>query len=163
VVSPVELGGSGLAQHANQCLLEGLGKSRLGEAFTTEFFEFIELKGTLLDHWPGGACLTHADFGGSNILIDGAQVRAVLDWEFAFSGNPAFDFGNLLRADFGPHFADALAQSYCQAGGHLPTDWRRISLMADLYSWLDFLNRPTAGAALIADAERIMRATMRQC
>ncbi len=87
------------------------------------------------------------------------RCRAVLDWEFAFSGNPAFDFGNLLRANFGPAFEQCLAAAYREAGGQLPDDWRRISLMADLYSWLDFLNRPSAGPALIADAERIMRDT----
>jgi aminoglycoside/choline kinase family phosphotransferase len=41
--------------------------------------------------------LVHADFNPKNILVRGASVAAVLDWEFAFSGTPLFDVGNMLR------------------------------------------------------------------
>ena len=160
LVSPVELGVSGLQGYAQQCLSEGLGLSRLGAEFVDRFLHFVNDNGALLNEWPGGACLTHGDFGGSNILVNEIKIAAVIDWEFAFSGYPAFDFGNLLRADMGAQFEDRLASAYRDAGGLLPADWRSRSLMADLYSWLDFLNRPQSGDALIADARRIMSDTM---
>ena len=61
-------------------------------------------------------------------------VAAVLDWEFAFSGSPAIDFGNLLRPPLGERrsFVAALAAAYEAAGGRLPPDWQAIARIADL-------------------------------
>jgi len=89
-------------------------------------------------------------------------VAAVLDWEFAFSASPAIDFGNLLRQPLGSRqsFVDALVAAYETAGGHLPPDWRAIARIADLYAWADFLARPAASPALIADARRVIRQTI---
>ena len=37
--------------------------------------------------------LVHGDYGLNNILIKNSQVMAILDWEFAHIGNPAYDLG----------------------------------------------------------------------
>ncbi len=89
-------------------------------------------------------------------------MAAVLDWEFAFSGSPAFDFGNLLRPPLGEAqgFADATAAGYRQAGRTLPSDWRRIARIADLSAWAEFLDRPDEGAARIDDAREVIRSTI---
>jgi aminoglycoside phosphotransferase (APT) family kinase protein len=86
------------------------------------------------------------------------RVTAVLDWEFAFSGSPFFDLGNLLRPPLGdrPGLAAAVAAGYRRAGGQLPEDWRRMSELVDLMAWADFLNRPTTGEDLIRDAHAMI-------
>jgi aminoglycoside phosphotransferase (APT) family kinase protein len=88
------------------------------------------------------------DFGGSNILINiderGAHVTAVIDWEFALSGSPMLDLGNLLRPPLGklPGFEDSVARGYRSAGAVLPDDWHRLTLYHGLADWASFLGRP---------------------
>jgi hypothetical protein len=86
----------------------------------------------------------------------------VLDREFAFSGSPAFDFGNLLRPPLGTSadFETGVAEAYQAAGGQLPEGWRRIAQVADLYAWADFLSRANPAPARIEDACRMVQATV---
>ncbi len=163
----VDMGHGGLLAYLRRCLHHGPGEQRLGQKLTRDLMAFVAREGHRLDAWLDAPCLTHADFNGSNILVrktgDGPwMVAAVLDWEFAFSGSPAFDFGNLLRPPLGerPAFASALIESYRAAGGTAPDDWQRIARIADLYSWAEFLGRPDPGHAVIADARRIVAATI---
>lgn len=167
VASPIDVGGEGLQEFLRLCLVDGIGGARLGTALTEAVLAFAAREAHALDAWTTPARLVHADFNGSNILVrqDAAGawgVAAVLDWEFALSGTPAFDFGNLLRAPLGdlPGFEAAVAEGYAAAGGSLPADWRRLARIADLTSWADFLARPEAGEALIADARRVIAATI---
>jgi aminoglycoside phosphotransferase (APT) family kinase protein len=166
VARPVSVGGDGLVEFLKLCLIDGRGAQRIGPDLAASLIAFAERSGRILDEWAGDPCLVHSDFGGANILIRCAngrwEVAAVLDWEFAFSGTPFFDFGNLLRPplDQWPGFEAAVVEGYLRSGAKLPTNWRRMSLLADLYNWADFLNRPRATAALIADAIAMIRRTM---
>ena len=89
-------------------------------------------------------------------------MAAVLDWEFAFSGSPAFDFGNLLCPPLGDveAFAAATAAGYRQSGRALPPNWRPVARVADLFAWADFLDRPNLGTAQIDDARKIVGSTI---
>ena len=90
----------------------------------------------------------HADYNPKNLLAVRRggpwAISAVLDWEFAFSGSPLADIGNMLRprpavpADFTAGFI----AGYREAAGRLPPDWREISEALDLYALADFLTRP---------------------
>jgi aminoglycoside phosphotransferase (APT) family kinase protein len=163
---PLETGGAGLIQYANGCLARG-ARERLGENLSTELRQFLGVNASLLDSWSGPACLTHADFGGSNILVGEAlgewKVRAVVDWEFAFAGTPFFDFGNLLRKPLGrlEDFGQEVAAGYTASGGKLPVQWQTISLLTDLTAWLEFMTRGHASQALIADARAHIADAMR--
>jgi aminoglycoside phosphotransferase (APT) family kinase protein len=149
-----------------ETLLGADGKERLGPELTTALMAFAEREPNLGASWPGPPSLTHADFGGSNILVCidelGARVAAVIDWEFAFSGSPMMDFGNLLRPPLGelPGFEDAVAHGYRAAGGVLPDDWRRLTLYNGLADWASFLGRPHINDALIQDARSMIARTL---
>ena len=166
VAEPIDLGREGLRGFLHRYLVEGVGGERLGSQLTAALLAYVESQGHRLEAWLGRPCLTHADFNGSNILVRrvGAawEVAAVLDWEFAFSASPAFDFGNLLRPPLGqrPGFTAALTAAYLEAGGWLPPDWQAIARLADLYAWVDFLSRPAASPALIEDARRMIGETI---
>jgi aminoglycoside phosphotransferase (APT) family kinase protein len=157
---------AGLLAFMQDCLREGPGGDRLGPELTARLFAFVEREGGRLAAWLGTPCLTHADFNPSNILVhrdgSGWRIAAVLDWEFALSATPALDFANLLRPPFGeqPDFIAGLAEGYCAAGGVLPDDWLRIARIADLFAWSDLLGRRSQDTALIADARRIITATI---
>jgi aminoglycoside phosphotransferase (APT) family kinase protein len=142
------------------------GKERLGPRLLQALMEFAERTNQYGATWPTAACLTHADFGGSNILVhpneQAVHVAAIVDWEYAFSGAPFMDFGNLLRPPLGdlPGFEDGVARGYRAAGGVLPDDWRKRSLHIDLGAWAGFLGRPQISDALANDARRMIARTI---
>lgn len=166
VAQPVDVGSAGLIGFLRHALVDGPGGDRLGRDVARRLIAFAEREAALLDRWPGPPCLTHSDFGGTNILVrhgpEGWAVAAVLDWEFAFAGSPFFDLGNLLRPPFGsrPGVADAVAAGYRAAGGTLPAEWRRMAALADLLSWAEFLARPAVSDAVVATARQRIADTM---
>ena len=94
--------------------------------------------------------LVHSDYNGKNLLAlqRGGRwsISAVLDWEFAFSGSPLTDIGNMLRfsTSYPPGFASGFIAGYREAGGTLPPDWHEVSEALDLYALADFLTRSPA-------------------
>lgn len=112
-----------------------------------------------------GRQLVHSDYNPKNLLAaqeDGRWVvTAVLDWEFAFSGSPLNDIGNMLRPR--PAAAAGLAAGfvagYREAGGQLPVGWREISEALDLYALADLLTRP-AGHRYRRRAVALIRARL---
>jgi aminoglycoside phosphotransferase (APT) family kinase protein len=167
VTEPFGLARDDLLAYLHTCLIEGPGGARLGQDLTAALLAFVEHEGDILDE-RSRPCLVHADFNPSNILVrprpgsDDWEVAAILDWEFACSGTPSLDFGNLLRPplDRVEDFAEALAAGYCEAGGELPDEWQRLARLADLFAWADNLRRPEADPALIEDARAIIRGTI---
>ncbi len=166
VAHPIDLDAAALLRFMQQCLIDNGGSTQLGAELTDRLFAFVRRHGHCLDAWLGDPRLTHADFNGSNILLspDLSRVAAVLDWEFALSATPAFDFGNLLRPPLGnrPAFVRALEHGYRDQGGHLPHDWQRIAHIADLFSWTDLLGQRAADPALAADARAIIAAIINE-
>lgn len=166
VAKPISVGREGLLGYLQEQLGgTGPARQRLGSALADAVIDFADREGGLLDGWQGMPELTHGDFGGSNILVRqaaGWRTTAVLDWEFAFSGSPFFDLGNLLRPPLGAR-ADidrAIEQGYRDAGGILPTEWRHMTQLVELISWTEFLSRPTCGPKLTADVHAMMRRVM---
>ena len=155
--------GAMLRDFVAHSLQNGPASERLDAELAGQLSDFVAREGDLLDGHPATPCLSHADFNASNVLVVGSSVSAVLDWEFAWAGSPYFDLGNLMRAPLGerPGFGEAVAAGYRSAGGFLPDDWQRRARVADLLSWVDFLNRPKAGPVLIADAKRVIWDTVR--
>jgi fructokinase len=86
---------------------------------------------------PDSARLVHADFNPKNLLADPAPDGwriTVLDWEFAFSGSPLTDLGNVLR--FGQ---TAFTDGVLSGVGPLPAGWREAARALDLFSLAEFL------------------------
>ena len=96
----------------------------------------------------GARQLVHSDFNPKNLLAvraDGRwSVSAVLDWEFAYSGSPLGDVGNMLRFEQPPGFAAGFADGFRDGGGDLPLDWRPVSAALDLFALADLLTRPVS-------------------
>ncbi len=166
VADIIDPGSSGLIEFAHQCLIIKNGEQRLGKDLAAKLIDFVASESQILDEWKEPPSLTHCDFGGSNILVapgsDGWRVAAVLDWEFALSATPFFDFGNLLREPLGTLncFPESVESGYRSAGGQLPSKWRKMSLLADLTAWIDFLSDPTIGTEIIADAQSVITAML---
>jgi aminoglycoside phosphotransferase (APT) family kinase protein len=167
VEAPIDFHREAVIAFLRSCLDSGVLSQRLGPDLASALVSFVEREGCRLDAWLGKAGLVHADFNASNILVrrgedHGWRIAAVLDWEFAFAGSPAFDFGNLLRPPLGHKqaFIAAVARAYQDAGGVLPDDWRDAAKIADLIAWADVLRRDIVTPALIADAAFVIRRTI---
>ncbi len=155
----IDLDKKGLLAYLTQSFVGGPGGARLGPALTSALLKFAAREGDILAAWLRQPCLVHGDFNGSNILIreragGSWEIVAIIDWEYAISASPAFDFGNLLRPplDGNEDFAAALARGYSKAGGYLPAGWERIARLADMYSFADILSRPATNEVVVADA-----------
>jgi aminoglycoside phosphotransferase (APT) family kinase protein len=97
---------------------------------------------TLLDE-VGRTCLVHSDANPKNLLVDAAtlQVTGLLDWEYAHSGHPFTDLGNLLRFDRHPSYADAVLGAWCERRGGTPPTALDLARAADLWALVDLAAR----------------------
>jgi aminoglycoside phosphotransferase (APT) family kinase protein len=136
-----------LSAFVDRCLAAGSAGSALSAA------ELAGLRALARDSEPlaarvaGAAQLVHSDFNPKNLLVlrgaDGRwRVTGVLDWEFAFSGSPLHDVGNMLRFGHPAGFADGFTGGFAEGGGELPDGWREISAALDLFALADLLTRP---------------------
>ena len=107
----------------------------------------------------GRACLVHSDLNPKNVLVDpGAlAITGVLDWEFAHSGHPWTDVGNLLRLDRHPAYVDAVLEAWTGLRGGAPDALLEGARAADLWALVDLAAR--AGDNPVADrAATLLRA-----
>jgi aminoglycoside phosphotransferase (APT) family kinase protein len=151
-----------MAAYIGARIVEGPGAARLGPALTGRLMAFVTGPGARLATWPGPGGLVHGDCNASNFVMRDGRVAALLDWEFAFSGAPVFDLGNLLRPPIGGcgGFVAGLGEGYRAAGGDLPANWRALAWLADLYAWADFLGRAVIAPEVIEDARRMVAETL---
>ena len=91
----------------------------------------------------GRSCLVHSDANPKNLLVDPATLRVtgVLDWEFAHSGHPFTDLGNLLRFDRRPPYAEAVLAAWCDCRGGTRADTLELARAADLWALVDLAAR----------------------
>jgi aminoglycoside phosphotransferase (APT) family kinase protein len=165
--SPDEMPAS-LPEFVETCLREGHAAGALSPAEVDRLRALAAAADPLARSVASARQLVHSDYNGKNLLVvagDGEwAVSAVLDWEFAFSGSPLTDVGNMLRfpGEQPPGFAGAFIAGYRDAGGRLPEHWREISEALDLYALADFLTRPPGhryfGKAVTALKDRLERA-----
>jgi fructokinase len=138
----------GLPEFVDRCLASGSASHLLSPAEQGGLRELARRSAPSLTAVAGACQLVHSDYNPKNLLVAQAagswSVTAVLDWEFAFSGSPLTDIGNMLRFrhEIPAGFADAFIAGYRAAGGELPPGWRQISEALDLYALADFLTRP---------------------
>ena len=91
----------------------------------------------------GRTCLVHSDLNPKNLLVDPdtLAVTGLLDWEFAHSGHPFTDLGNLLRFDRRPAYVDAVLGVWCDRRGGTPADALKLARAADLWALVDLAAR----------------------
>lgn len=166
VHGPIDLGSAGMMRYFEEVLTQGPGRERLGPECADALLAFAGREAEILDTWQGPPCLTHGDCGGTNILVSRGDthwsIAGIIDWEFAFSGTPFFDLGNICRAPLGglAGFTESLAEGYRAAGGALPEHWRALAAMTDLLAWVDSSLRPHASEAFLASARHAIVETI---
>jgi aminoglycoside phosphotransferase (APT) family kinase protein len=91
----------------------------------------------------GRSCLVHSDFNSKNILVDPhtAAVTAVVDWEYAMSGSPFADLGNLLRFERGNDWTHRVLEHYVEMTPQAPADPLLLGYASDLWALIDLAAR----------------------
>jgi thiamine kinase-like enzyme len=118
---------------AEQEVLDWVGSDR-----ASAVHEILRREADRLSEMRSEYVLVHGDFNPSNVLVQDGDVMAVLDWEYAHSGPPYMDIGNLLR-NTGPQFHDAIGRGLRSVGFDLPDDWKDWAGLVDISSHLEFL------------------------
>ncbi|MFC0625220.1 phosphotransferase family protein [Kribbella deserti] len=102
---------------------------------------------------PERFCLVHSDFNPKNLLVDPetAIITGLVDWEFAHSGSPYTDLGNLLRFCDDPVLAGAVLDVVRRRAPALAEPLQRRAREADLWALIELAGRaaqnPVAAAA----------------
>ena len=85
--------------------------------------EFADARAWMLEHLPPPtpSALVHGDLLGQNVLLGLSEPDAVIDWEYAQLGDPAYDLAIVTRGVRRPFQIDSgmkrLLDAYARAGG----------------------------------------------
>ncbi|HEX5348123.1 MAG TPA: phosphotransferase [Pseudonocardiaceae bacterium] len=132
----------------DRCLDTGKVDSSLTKPEQDGLRAFALRSASWLDAVTNARQLVHMDFNPKNLLVTSCEgrwdVAAVIDWEFAFSGSPLVDVGNMLRfADYyPPDYVSGFRTGLRDFGGALPTGWRQIAQALDLFTLAGMLTDP---------------------
>jgi aminoglycoside phosphotransferase (APT) family kinase protein len=157
LVEPFDAGSAGLVRFAESCLFAQGGAERLGLDLAKSTFEWLRTAASRLDDGECTPCLVHGDYGATNLLVrETGDDIAVLDWEFACAGIPAFDFGNLLRDPLRGMvgFTRELSAGYRETGGELEQGWEKRAALSDLFACFQFLGRSAEHAERLPGIRR---------
>jgi aminoglycoside phosphotransferase (APT) family kinase protein len=105
----------------------------------------------------GRTSLVHSDLNPKNLLFDAdtLAVTGVLDWEFAHSGHPFTDLGNVLRFDRHPVYVAGVLAAWESRRGTPADQALDLARAADLVALIDLAVRSganpvaTSAAALL--------------
>jgi len=149
----------------DHCLGSPQLRSRIDSDLRNRFQASIACCARQLTNIYRQSCLVHGDFGKRNILVHRAgrkwTVSAILDWEFAISGPPLIDVGQILRYErvSRPLLEPAFSSGYSEAGGQLPHGWRRLARLLDAISLFESLTR-NLPEAVSAELVELIRAAV---
>ena len=119
----------------HKTVLDWIGKPR-----AERIEDMLVQYGSLLADMARHSQLVHGDFNPSNILIHEGKVSAVLDWEFAMSGSPYMDIGNLLRT-LGEDLCKDVFNGLSDGGMKVSAAWLERAKLYDMTSQMVFLTR----------------------
>jgi len=116
---------------------------RLDPSVNRRLQKLVNEKWSLVMETEPAFQLNHSDFNPKNILVDNkCDPLALIDWEFAQSGNGLGDLGNFFRFDYdyNPGSEHALIEGY-RSVKDLPENWREVARLLDLGNMASFLER----------------------
>ncbi|NDI34486.1 phosphotransferase family protein [Chengkuizengella sediminis] len=162
-----EINSESFLKFIKESTIEGNAKKWLGDKFTNDIWNFVNEFSYLMDDIGHQTSLIHSDFNPLNILVDmnqqEANISAILDWEYSFSGTPLADVGNMLRYEnTSSLFSKSFISAYKENGGVLPDDWLKKAKLLEIIGLSDLLNKKECNPNRIKDIKRLIQSTMNQ-
>jgi hypothetical protein len=96
---------------------------------------------------------TWLEHHASRLDPESLEVTGVVDWEFAHSGLPCADLGNLLRFERDEVFGDAVLGGYRDFMPAVPDDLLDRARAADLFALVDLAARETDNEIVVRSRE----------
>ncbi|WP_079479077.1 phosphotransferase family protein [Halobacillus salinus] len=149
-----------------ELLFSGHVEKHVGKSLCHKVWDFAKKHGHLLDRLEGQSTLVHSDFNPLNVLVEEKDGRitvgGVLDWEYALSGSPLMDIGNMVRYEevTNPKLLFPFITGYREQGGQLPPDWLKKAKLLDLIALCDLLNRENCGENRVNDLKVLLLRTV---
>lgn len=147
-----------------------LSSSRFQRRVNTELIDRLHNFGwshaSILPRLEDEHRLVHNDFGNRNILVreenGNWRVRAVIDWELAFSGSPLLDVGHFLRYEppSQPLREPYFSRAFVEHGGHLPANWQIVVKLIDLTALVECLSHDQLPAEVEAELFHLIQNTL---
>lgn len=141
--------------------LAGAAGDRLGPALSERLRAHVKAHRDALEELGGSTSLLHADCKPTNIFVrEDGGLTGLLDWEFAWSGPPIFDVGQLFRWPVPPIFEARFVSSYRVHGGVLGQDWRAAARLIDLLNLVQMLNDAGPREVVASDCRRLIEESL---
>ncbi|MEG9298700.1 phosphotransferase [Mangrovibacillus sp. Mu-81] len=161
----VEISASSFMAIMEEIYRRGYVSKHLGEKVCGNVLKFSQEHACILDGPEEQNFLVHSDFNPLNILVeekDGSiKISAILDWEYAFSGPPLMDIGNMLRYEgIDTSMLMPFILSYQENGGNLPDKWLQKAKLLDLIALFDLVDHEECGEVKVADIKRLILSMM---
>lgn len=128
----------GLFEYLKSTLSHSNILNRTSVGFRTDIVDCFNANEKWLRDLTSVPRLVHGDFKASNILVDGGQVSAIMDWEFAHSGTPLLDIGQLFRHKETriEELLKNFEEGFQNFGRKLPRNWLRATGLIDITVFL---------------------------
>jgi aminoglycoside phosphotransferase (APT) family kinase protein len=152
--------------YIEESIVKGHGVTHLGSNLCNRIFQFAQEHAYLIDYLGIQNSLVHGDFNQLNILAKDREscinITGILDWEYAFSGSPLMDIGNMLRYEDvnNTDFLSSFISSYQDNGGSLPAKWLQKAKLLDLIAMCGLLNKKECGEVRVSDIKRLILNTI---
>ncbi len=174
VSAPLLTGENPVPRFIDLCLRSEHLAARLEDSLCRRLHDTIWQHAQELSQIDNQAHLVHGDFGKRNILVRrsaGAHpsekwtVAAVLDWEFAVSGSPLMDVGHILRYErtARPLLEPDFSRGFTDAGGRLPSNWRRMARLIDCVALCEALTHDALAEEFALEIVELVRAAVEDC
>jgi aminoglycoside phosphotransferase (APT) family kinase protein len=164
----VEMNANSFIVFIEEILKKGYVTKHIGVKLCSSVLNFSKEHAFLLDNPGEQNSLVHSDFNPLNILVEeedsSIRISAILDWEYAFSGSPLMDIGNMLRYEGVTSIGmlKPFILSYLENGGVLPHKWLQKAKLLDLIALLDLLNKEECGEVRVKDITRLISNMMEE-
>ncbi|WP_099156754.1 phosphotransferase family protein [Virgibacillus ndiopensis] len=158
----VKLDANKFLMYIEESSIKGRAKTRLGSNLSNRIFHFAKKHAYLIDNLGKQNSLVHGDFNPLNILAKNSHnninITGLLDWEYAFSGSPLMDIGNMLRYEdvHHTHFLSSFISSYQNSGGTLPDKWLQKAKLLDLIALCSLMDKKECGEVRIRDIKELI-------
>jgi aminoglycoside phosphotransferase (APT) family kinase protein len=152
--------------YIEESIVNGFGHTYLGSNISKNVLQFAQEHAYMIDDLENQNSLVHGDFNPLNILATDREscikITGILDWEYAFSGSPLMDIGNMLRYEDGNNseFLSLFISSYRESGGILPARWLQKAKLLDLIALCGLLNKKECGDVRVRDIKRLIQNTI---